>query len=67
MASDSNLNKGPRTGRQFIGMMFKCCNVYARLYLRPDAKAFTGRCPKCGKPAKIEVSKDGSKSRFFES
>ncbi|MBD3401791.1 hypothetical protein GF420_02765 [candidate division GN15 bacterium] len=56
------------TGRQrpFIGMHFKCCNIYTRLYLNKAGTAFIGYCPRCGrKKAEVKVSPTGSTSRFF--
>ncbi|MDX9856746.1 MAG: hypothetical protein RBT76_03040 [candidate division Zixibacteria bacterium] len=55
-----------RAGRPFIGMHFKCCNVYTRLYLNKAGTAFVGYCPRCGrKKAEVKVSPAGSTSRFF--
>jgi len=54
--------------REFIGVTFKCCNVYARIYLNEEGTAFEGTCPRCYKK-KISlkiVPKGGSSSRFFE-
>lgn len=54
-----------RQGRPFLGMHFKCCNVYARLYLNKKGTAFVGWCPRCAAKAEVRVSPTGSKSRFF--
>lgn len=51
--------------RPYLGIIFKCCNVYSRIYLNKDKTAFVGRCPRCGKNTKIKVSKDGVSDRFF--
>ncbi|MBN1212228.1 MAG: hypothetical protein JXA92_06580 [candidate division Zixibacteria bacterium] len=51
--------------RPFIGIHFKCCNVYNRIYLNKAGTAFVGWCPKCAAKAEIRVSPTGSKSRFF--
>ena len=51
--------------RPYIGVMFKCCNVYGRAYLNLRKNAFTASCPRCLSPVRIGVSPDGSKSRFF--
>ena len=52
--------------RPFIGIMFKCCNVYSRIYLNKKNDAFVGWCPKCAKQAIIRISPDGEDSSFFE-
>lgn len=55
----------PGTPRPYIGMMFKCCNVYTRIYLNRAGTAYTGYCPKCTRKASIKVGKEGSSSRFW--
>jgi len=51
--------------RRFIGVLFRCCKVYGRAYLKADGTAYEARCPRCLKVARIEVSAQGSSSRFF--
>ncbi len=55
-----------RSERPFIGVIFKCCKVYSRVYLNRQRTAFVGWCPRCAKPLRIKVSPDGTDSRFFE-
>ena len=52
--------------RPFIGMHFKCCNKYTRIYLNAKGTAFVGWCPKCALKAEVLVSPTGSTRRFFE-
>jgi len=52
--------------KEFIGIIFKCCNVYSRIYINKKRSAFAGRCPKCGKKVEIKIAPRGSNSRFFE-
>ena len=54
--------------REFIGVLFKCCNVYARAYINRDRTAFEGICPRCYKRKVIVeiVESGGTKERFFE-
>lgn len=60
------MNKESETGkRPFIGMHFKCCNVYSRIYLNKKGDAFVGWCPKCATKTVVKVSADGSPDRFF--
>lgn len=58
-------NDKPGKGRPFIGMYFKCCHVYTRIYLNRSGKAFVGYCPKCARKAEVIVSPTGSKDRVF--
>jgi len=55
----------PRNPRPFIGMHFKCCNVYTRIYLNNEGTAYVGFCPKCAKKAEIKVGPGGSNARFW--
>ena len=52
--------------REFIGVRFKCCNKYSRIYKNKKGTAFVGWCPKCARKIEFKISKDGSKDRFFE-
>ncbi len=52
--------------RPFIGMHFKCCNVYSRVYINRKGTAFTGWCPKCARKVEVRISPDGTDERFFE-
>jgi len=52
--------------RPFIGVMFKCCKVYSRIYLNKQGTAFVGWCPRCAAQIHIKVSPDGTDARFFE-
>jgi hypothetical protein len=54
-----------RPGKPFIGMHFRCCNVYARIYLNAPGTAFVGWCPRCTTKAEVRVSPTGSKTKFF--
>ncbi len=53
--------------RPFLGMYFKCCRVYTRIYLNKAGTAFVGWCPKCAAKAEVKVAKGGSKGRFYYS
>jgi hypothetical protein len=58
-------DKSAGTRRPYLGIHFKCCNVYSRIYLNKKGTAFVGWCPKCAAKAEIKVSPHGSKARFF--
>ena len=51
--------------KPYIGMHFKCCNVYCRIYLNHDGTAFRGNCPKCAQPVRVKAAPGGGKSRFW--
>ena len=54
--------------KPFIGVTFKCCNVYSRVYLNKKGDAFEGICPRCYRKKVIVkvVEKGGTKARFFD-
>jgi len=56
----------PRTPRPSLSVHWKCCNVYARVYLNREETYFAGNCPRCAKPMRIRAVKGGgSKARFW--
>lgn len=54
-----------RKPRPYIGVHFKCCHVYYRIYLNRSGNAYEGGCPKCGARIRVRVAPGGSKSRFW--
>jgi hypothetical protein len=58
---------GHETGhpRPYLGILFECCGVYARVYRQTDAAFYRGRCPKCWRIAHVRVGRDGTPTRFF--
>jgi hypothetical protein len=65
MSSDSKLKATERKKKPHLGVIFKCCRVYSRLYLNKKGDAFVGWCPKCAAKLEIKVSPTGSRQRFF--
>lgn len=59
-------NREDKTPRQFVGINFKCCKVYSRIYMNKKGDAFVGWCPKCAKKVTLMISPDGEDSQFFE-
>ena len=55
----------PADSRPFLSIHFKCCNIYARIYMTADRTAYSGHCPKCAKPARIGIGPSGTSARFF--
>ncbi len=54
--------------KSFIGVTFKCCNIYSRIYLNKEGTAYEGICPRCYKKRVVVhvVEKGGITERFFE-
>jgi hypothetical protein len=55
----------PSSRRKYIGILFECCDVYARVYVNKKKKAYIGWCPKCTHRIEIKIGKGGTDSRFF--
>ena len=51
--------------RKFLGVMFECCKVYARLYINKEETAYSGRCPRCARPLEVKIGPGGTDNRFF--
>ena len=51
--------------RPYLSVMFECCNVYQRVYRKPDDTAYNARCPRCGRTATFPVGTSGTANRFF--
>lgn len=55
----------PAESRPYIGILFECCGVYARVYRQPEQTVYQGRCPKCLRLVRVRVGKDGVTTRLF--
>jgi len=51
--------------RPWIGIVFECCQVYARVYRDRSATTYQGRCPKCLRQVRLRVGPGGTDLRFF--
>jgi hypothetical protein len=56
----------PIAKQPFVGVHFKCCDVYTRIYINRDATAYVGYCPRCAKKIELTIGPDGTDARFFE-
>ncbi|MEZ6044627.1 MAG: hypothetical protein R3C11_03400 [Planctomycetaceae bacterium] len=53
-------------GRPFLGVHLRCCNNYIRIYLNQQGNAYTGWCPRCATPVRVNVVKEGGTAgKFF--
>jgi hypothetical protein len=50
---------------KFIGILFECCNVYRRVFVNKEKKAYEGKCPKCNGEVKVKIGPEGTETRFF--
>ena len=53
-------------GRPWLAVHWRCCHAYSRIYRNRAASAYSGTCPGCGRPAKVNIGTDGTNSRFFQ-
>jgi hypothetical protein len=61
-----NMGDGQQGGqRKFVGVTFKCCDVYSRVYINRDETAYEGNCPKCAKRVRLPIGPAGTDARFF--
>lgn len=60
-----NKPENPPRPRPHIGITFKCCNVYTRIYINRAGTAYVGYCPKCTAKVEVKVGPGGTDARFF--
>lgn len=66
--SGGGAHEGPATRNPgaWLGIWFRCCHVYGRLYKDRSGMRYRGRCPGCGAEVSARVGSDGTSQRFFE-
>jgi hypothetical protein len=53
--------------RSYLGILFKCCQVYGRIYRTRAGDAYAGHCPRCAQAVRVRIDPDGGvDARFFE-
>ncbi|OGR02373.1 MAG: hypothetical protein A2284_00855 [Deltaproteobacteria bacterium RIFOXYA12_FULL_61_11] len=52
--------------RNYLGILFECCNVYARIHRTKDGTAYEGRCPRCLRPIRVAIGEGGTSQRIFK-
>ncbi|MGA2442847.1 MAG: hypothetical protein ABSH08_17980 [Tepidisphaeraceae bacterium] len=62
---DKSGQESPTQSRPYLSVLFACCSVYQRIYRNAEGTAYSGRCPRCGKPVKFDVGPGGTDARQF--
>lgn len=51
--------------RPWLGVYFRCCHVYSRMYRQPGSSRYLGNCPRCGAEVRATVGEGGTSQRMF--
>jgi hypothetical protein len=54
------------SAKAWLGIWYRCCHTYGRLYKDAAGRMYVGRCPKCGAEARARVGSGGTNRRLFE-
>lgn len=64
--ADTTPQRDPTGAKRWLGVWFRCCHVYGRMYRAPAGERYVGHCPKCGSEVGARVGEGGTSRRFFE-
>ncbi|MCA9305454.1 MAG: hypothetical protein KDA16_02915 [Phycisphaerales bacterium] len=53
-------------GRRWLGVFFRCCHSYGRLYKNDSGSRYEGHCPRCCAKLEVPIGSGGTSRRFFE-
>ena len=53
-------------GREYLGIRFRCCGVYQRIYRNAKDSAYVGWCPRCARKVEVKIGPAGTSARFFD-
>jgi hypothetical protein len=51
--------------RPYLGIYFRCCHIYSRIYKNREGTAYVGYCPKCMRRVRVKIGEGGTSERFF--
>jgi hypothetical protein len=54
------------SGSPFLGIHFRCCKTYGRIYRSASGSEYLGRCPRCQVAVRVPIRPGGSSTRFFQ-
>jgi hypothetical protein len=66
MPSEGSESADSGRSRKWIGVHFKCCDVYTRIWRNREGTAYAGTCPRCHRKIQARIGPDGVSARFFE-
>ncbi len=64
VADGSTVALNRQKKRKFLGIYFRCCNIYGRIY-NYSGKQYEGKCPRCLGRLTVRVGSGGVSNRFF--
>jgi hypothetical protein len=62
---EKNKENKKKDSNGFLGIYFKCCRIYGRIYKNKAGTAYKGTCPKCGSVVEVAIGEGGTPMRMF--